>query len=170
MQRGTCAGTTNFASAGTYWVVCNAYSGTIGSSPKCTGNPIVPSGWYDCGSSSRRQVTVSTPPLTCPTNFSVSCNSAGTQATIDWDDLSGASGYVLRVNKDPQNDWMGVGDQWKEPVSSSQVLNITPSSNYVYDVQGKNQVKHILIQAPDVHFLYLIAQRQLLPQMFHHAM
>ena len=75
--------------------------------------------------------------LPCPSGFSVSCNPSGTQATVNWDDLSGASGYVLRVNKDPQAEWMGAGDQWQEPVSSSQVLNITPSSNYVYDVQGK---------------------------------
>ena len=76
-------------------------------------------------------------PLPCPSNFSVSCAGSGLQATINWDDLAGAVGYVLRVNKDPYGDWFGTGDIWKEPVNPSQTIDIISDTYYTYDVQGK---------------------------------
>jgi len=76
-------------------------------------------------------------PLPCPSNFSVSCAGSGLQTTINWDDLAGAVGYVLRVNKDPYGDWFGTGDIWKEPVNPSQTIDIISDTYYTYDVQGK---------------------------------
>ena len=75
--------------------------------------------------------------LPCPSGFGVSCTGSGAQATISWDALAGAAGYVLRVNKDPYGDWFGTGDIWEEPVNPSQTINIVPDTNYTYDVQGK---------------------------------
>jgi hypothetical protein len=83
------------------------------------------------------QCSAAVTPLPCPTNFNASCDASGTQATISWNALKYASGYVLRANKDPYGDWFGPGDLWSEPVNPSQVLNITPGVNYQYDVQGK---------------------------------
>jgi len=77
--------------------------------------------------------------LSCPTNFSVSCNSAGTNATIDWSDLTGASGgYMVRVNREPYSDWANTsqGDFGQMTTSSSIAINVMPGTNYKYDVQG----------------------------------
>jgi hypothetical protein len=77
--------------------------------------------------------------LGCPGGFSVSCNPLGTQVTIDWNDLSGAVGYMNRFNKEPFNDWANVpaGDFSADTVASVGTFNITPGVNYQYSVQGK---------------------------------
>ena len=83
-------------------------------------------------------VTTGTP-LPCPSNPKVVCSNSGTQATISWDALVGASGYVLRANKEPYDDWANVpgGDIYKETTTNSQTLTIASNANYKYDVQGK---------------------------------
>jgi hypothetical protein len=75
--------------------------------------------------------------LSCPSGFSVSCSADATNVAINWNDLSGASGYVLRVNKDPYSEWMGTGDLWFEPSGSQKTFSIAPNASYKYDVQGK---------------------------------
>jgi hypothetical protein len=58
---------------------------------------------------------------------------------MDWGDVSGAAGYVVRMNKDPQGDWFNGagGDQWHEPGTSFQSASIDPNSNYTWYVQPK---------------------------------
>lgn len=76
-------------------------------------------------------------PLPCATGFNVTCNTAVNQATVSWNPINGAVGYILRVNKDPYGVWPGDGDIWKEPTGNSQLIDITPAVNYLYDVQGR---------------------------------
>ena len=81
-------------------------------------------------------------PFPCTSGFNVSCAGSGTQATISWDPIAVAVGYVLRLNHEPYDapaNWYNAaqGDQWQEPVSSTINVAITPGANYQYDVQGK---------------------------------
>ena len=81
-------------------------------------------------------------PFPCPANINKSCNGSGTQATISWDPIAAAVGYVLRLNHEPYDapaNWYNgaQGDQWQEPVSSTIDVAITPGANYEYSVQGK---------------------------------
>ena len=83
-----------------------------------------------------------TTPFPCPANINQSCNGSGTQATISWDAIAAAVGYVLRLNHEPYDaptNWYnaGQGDQWQEPTSSTINVAITPGANYQYSVQGK---------------------------------
>jgi hypothetical protein len=91
--------------------------------------------------------TVPTPTPTptlfpCTSGFNVSCAGSGAQATISWNSIAAAVGYVLRLNHEPYDapaNWYNAtqGDQWQEPVSSTINVAITPGANYQYDVQGK---------------------------------
>jgi len=81
-------------------------------------------------------------PFPCTSGFNVSCAGSGAQATISWNAISAAVGYVLRLNHEPYDapaNWYNAaqGDQWQEPVSSTINVAITPGANYQYDVQGK---------------------------------
>ena len=92
-----------------------------------------------------RKITCAAPtptPFPCPANINQSCNGSGTQATISWNPIAAAVGYILRLNHEPYDapaNWYNgaQGDQWHEPVSSTINVAITPGANYQYDVQGK---------------------------------
>ena len=63
-------------------------------------------------------------PFPCPANINQSCNGSGTQATISWDPIAAAVGYVLRLNHEPYDapaNWYNgaQGDQWQEPAAST---------------------------------------------------
>ena len=63
-------------------------------------------------------------PFPCPANINQSCNGSGTQATISWDPIAAAVGYVLRLNHEPYDapaNWKNEaqGDQWQEPAAST---------------------------------------------------
>ncbi len=101
------------------------------------------SGWWI----NNTPITITCPaptptPFPCPANINQSCNGSGTQATISWDAIAAAVGYVLRLNHEPYDaptNWYnaGQGDQWQEPTSSTINVAITPGANYQYSVQGK---------------------------------
>ena len=81
-------------------------------------------------------------PLSCTSNINYSCAGSGAQATISWNPIAAAVGYILRLNHEPYDapaNWYNAaqGDQWQEPVSSTINVAITPGANYQYDVQGK---------------------------------
>ena len=69
-----CTGTATFSSAGTYYVVCNAYDAALN---QCTGNPFgIPGGYSDCGGSDSWVVTVKDLPAAGV------CSSCGPETTV----------------------------------------------------------------------------------------
>ncbi|MDO8496965.1 MAG: hypothetical protein Q7S61_00280, partial [bacterium] len=78
--------------------------------------------------------------LPCMTGLSYTCSSSGKSADFFWSSYQGANGYVLRLNKEPYNDWFGGGDQFIDVPSGygyySQV-SVTPGANYEWSLQPK---------------------------------
>ena len=83
-----------------------------------------------------------------PTMYSPSCNSAGTQVTLSWGSVSGASNYPIRVdgpgycagNVSGPGNWgcyQGI-EYLYETAYSGITLSITPSTSYSWWVHAQN--------------------------------
>ena len=64
-----------------------------------------------------------------PSNLSQSCQSS-TSSRFSWSSVSGASRYILRINKSPAGDWMGSGDQWICVNGTSTIRSVVANSPY----------------------------------------
>jgi hypothetical protein len=80
-----------------------------------------------------------------PVNLAAQCSADGTQATLSWSSVNGASAYALRVNY-RSNDSVGCIDGWycSDPPDkivnnyggTSYVASITPGQPYAFWVHG----------------------------------
>lgn len=80
--------------------------------------------------------STTTQPLPAPQNLKATCASNGTTVNYTWDAVSGATGYTVRINKEPFNDWMGPGDEVPTVTSNSLDKTITPNTQYDWAVQS----------------------------------
>ena len=104
-------------------------------------------------SCSRRTLTTTTScpapptptPLPCTTNPAPSCGASGTTVNLSWNAITGASGYMVRLNRDPLSIWGGCPGPVEScdpndiaPVVSTNytTFNITPDWNYQFSIQG----------------------------------
>ena len=125
---------------------CTVGYTTCENSTGCESNPPTPgnSVTFRCGSGDVWDVWwhfncgPPPPPLPCPSGISRTCAPEGDSVNFSWNPLAGAVRYMLRLNKDPGWDWFnaGGGDQARENTATSMSFNITPDSNYTWDVQG----------------------------------
>jgi hypothetical protein len=85
-----------------------------------------------------------TPPLPCAENLNRICSANATIATFNWDSVTRAANYALRINREPFDDWVGEGDQWVwvdgatycSGSRCSITQNIEANKNYQWSVQG----------------------------------
>jgi len=96
---------------------------------------ITPKNWCYTGSA------VSGPDFTippAPSGFTTSCGADGQSITIDWNDVSGATDYIVRIDAPPYHpeSWVGPEDTWAFTGGpSNYTLTITPDTSYNYDIQ-----------------------------------
>ena len=97
----------------------------------------VNSGWFDLNGTPKT-INCIEPPPPAPTGLSSTCSFDGSQLTINWNAVSGAYRYIVRIDRDPFTDWMNsaAGDMWKEPTTNSITVNIDANTNYRYMLQS----------------------------------
>jgi hypothetical protein len=91
-----------------------------------------------CGCDKRKLGSFETA-LACATGLSVNCNASGDEADFSWNSISGAVGYVFRLNREPFDDWANTseGDQWDNDVNTnSYTTNVECDMDYDWNVQG----------------------------------
>lgn len=83
------------------------------------------------------------PPLP-PTGLTATCSGSGTLVTLEWNPVSGATAYPLRVD-DPANGWSGLCDGSQNPNDTCQNISstwytrsVTPGSTYSWWVHAYN--------------------------------
>ncbi|MDO8638035.1 MAG: hypothetical protein Q7R43_00540 [Candidatus Daviesbacteria bacterium] len=73
--------------------------------------------------------------LPSPQNLEASCSANNKSVTLTWDAISDAASYIVRINKDPQGDWKGPGDDAPTITTASLTQAITPGINYTWATQ-----------------------------------
>jgi hypothetical protein len=81
--------------------------------------------------------------LPCTTNPTPSCAASGTTVNLSWNAITGASGYMVRLNRDPLSVWAGCPAAGCDPNDIAPVVNtnsttftITPDTDYQFKIQG----------------------------------
>jgi len=83
--------------------------------------------------------------LPCTTNPTPSCSASGTSVDLSWSAITGASGYMVRLNRDPLSIWGGCPGPAEScdpndiaPVvnTNSTTFTITPDTDYQFKIQG----------------------------------
>jgi len=71
-------------------------------------------------------------------NIKAICNSSGTSVDLSWNSVSRADNYIVRLNKEPYDDWGNnwSEDIWKQVTTNSWTQTIAPDKNYDYSVQS----------------------------------
>ena len=116
----------------TTWNYTNP-GGSGASATGCTANFTMPRTEQDA-----RLVMGIAPVLSCPSSFGVPvCNAAGSQATLSWSGVSGATEYGLRVDGSPPSWGTYPPDAWWNGSSTSTTVNITANTLYSWSVEPR---------------------------------
>ena len=82
-------------------------------------------------------------PLPCTNNLSSSCAFSGASVDLSWNAITGASGYMVRLNRAPLSVWGGCPAAGCDPNDIAPVVNtnsgtftITPDTDYQFKIQG----------------------------------
>ena len=101
-------------------------------------------GLWDCsgpggsGAISRCNFVYAPVPPAGVSNIKAICNSSGTSVDLSWNSVSRADNYIIRLNKEPYDDWgkNWSEDIWKQVTTNTWTQAIAPDKNYDYSVQS----------------------------------
>ena len=167
---GICTAYIPFNTAGTYWVLGQAYTGLNSSGLKCTRDPFCTTwcaiygtcgsgttyacpGWYDCGADCLKKITVTLPLPTCAIWSEPSQSiTKGTATTIKWDSTNADNCQIT------PDGWTGVSGSHDSGILNADKTYTGTCSNATgtspvcaYTVHVYEAIPWMQVQGGDVH-------------------
>ena len=76
--------------------------------------------------------------LPCPTGLAATCSELGGQVTLSWDSVDGAADYLVRMNREPYDDWPNA-DEGDQEFFTGGATSVTRDIDSGYDYQWSIQ-------------------------------